>query len=193
MGAALKGHASTVKVLLSGGADAAKQTPGGGKTALDFARSKGHPHVVELLGGSEADVEASTRAMRARVAKEAEAKAKGPKSSHMKAAPAAGDGEKETPLPPRPFDAIDRILYRAMDAVFPASVEGYERKAAAAQSFRAARLSVNRKVKLRSTIKPLQLYFEEVATRSKWLYLTIVLLHPTSSACYRELLGHLFL
>ena len=51
MGAALQGHATTVQILLSAGADATLTSTSGGKTALDFVILRGHPAVVEMLGG----------------------------------------------------------------------------------------------------------------------------------------------
>ena len=47
--AAWCGHLDVVKVLLEYGADAAMPNPENGKTALDFARERGHEEIVALL------------------------------------------------------------------------------------------------------------------------------------------------
>jgi ankyrin repeat protein len=47
--AAWCGHLDVVRVLLEYGADATMPNPENGKTALDFARERGHEEIVALL------------------------------------------------------------------------------------------------------------------------------------------------
>jgi ankyrin repeat protein len=47
--AAWCGHLDVVRVLLEYGADASIPNPENGKTALDFARERGHAEIVTLL------------------------------------------------------------------------------------------------------------------------------------------------